>query len=109
MRIGFLKAHGYGLAVYSIATVVSVFIAVLVARTVNVAVPEMSEIVHDTVFIQQPVTDSILQDIDVQVKEINSKITVKKTMKRKPSKRNDTIKVDAVIHIDNKDVPTENN
>jgi len=109
MRIGFLKAHRYALVVYSIATAVSVFIGVLVARTINVAVPEMPEIVHDTVFVQQPVTDSILQDIDVQVKEINSKITVKKNVKRKPSKRNDTIKVDAVIHIDNKDVPTENN
>lgn len=100
MRIGeFIKAHRYGIIVFGITIAVSVFVGVLVGRIVKVAAPEEQEIVQDP-----SVSDSLLQDIDEQVKEINSKIPVKRPVGKRRAKKNDTIKLDAVIHIDNESV-----
>ena len=55
----------------------------------------------DTVCVGNGVTDSLLKDISIQVREINRKIPEKKPLRRcKPKK--DTLRIDASIHIDGK-------
>lgn len=51
-----------------------------------------------------PLVPSTFRHIFTQVKEINSKIPAKKRTERKPVKKNDTIKVEATIHLDKKEV-----
>ena len=102
MRIGeLIKAHRYGIIVFGITIAVSVFIGVLVGRIVKVSTPEKQEIVKDAIFDSPSLTDSLLQDIDEQVKEINSKIPEKRPVGKRCAKMNDTIKLDAIIYLVN--------
>ena len=96
----YVKAYGFGLIVLGITIAVSVFIGVLVGKMVKVNVSKEPEKTYDTIFVSHPVSDSLLQDISTQVKEINLKISAKKRTGRKPVKKNDTIKVEATIHLD---------
>lgn len=98
----YIKAHSYGLLVFAITMAIVAFIGVLVARMINIAETESSEITHDTIYVKPSMTDSLLQDISTQVRDINSKIQVRKPSRRRNAKNNDTIKVDATIHLDQK-------
>lgn len=100
----FIKVRRFSLIVWGITIAVSVFIGELVVRMVDVATPEKNEVVHDTVFLQPAKTDSLLQDISTQIKEFNSKIPAKRSMGWKPVKKNDTIKVEATIHLDKNEI-----
>lgn len=55
----------------------------------------------DTVYIEKSKTDSLLQEIAIQVDEINRKLAPKKVyiQKRKPC---DTLRIDASIRLENK-------
>lgn len=98
----FIKVHRYGLFISAITFAVSSFIGVLGGRMIHVDDSEHS-VVHDTLYVQPSKADSLLQDIATQVKEINSKIPVKKPGRKRLIKK-DTIKVDATIHMDKGDV-----
>lgn len=57
----------------------------------------------DTVYIEKKeVTDTILRNIAIQVKEINNKITPKKVYIQKRRNLCDTLKIDAAITLKNK-------
>lgn len=96
----YIKAHSYGLLVFAITITVASFIGVLVARMINIAETESAEITHDTIHMKPSMTDSLLQDISMQVRDINSKIQVRKPSRKRKAKNNDTIKMDATIHLD---------
>lgn len=101
---GFMKVHCFSLIVLGVTVAVSVFIGVLVGRMVEVNPSKEREAPHDTMFVSPSVADSLLQDISIQVKEINSKIPAKRRTSRKAVKKNDTIKVEATIHLDKNEV-----
>lgn len=69
------------------------------ARILSKASPDKRK--TDTVYIEKSKTDSILQEIAIQVDEINKKLTPKKVyiQKRKPC---DTLRIDASIRLENK-------
>lgn len=94
----YIKAHRYGLIISAITFAVSAFIGVLGGKLICVEDPE-PDIIHDTLYVQPSKADSLLQDIATQVRDINSKIPVKKPGRKKLIKK-DTIKVDATIHLD---------
>lgn len=96
----YIKAHSYGLLVFAITMVVTAFIGVLAARMIKITETESPEIKHDTIYVKPSVTDSILQSISTQVNEINSKLPVKKSGGKRRIVKNDTIKLDATIHLD---------
>ena len=96
--IEYLKVYRHSLIILTITIAVSVFIGVLGAKMVPVKSPEQP--VHDTIYVGRSVTDSLLEDISGQVREINSKIPVKRTPVRRKAPQCDTLKVDATIHID---------
>ena len=100
----FIKVHCFSLIVIGVTVAVSVFIGALVGRMIEVNDSKEQEVKHDTVFVTPSMADSILQDISTHVKEINSKIPAKRRTGRKPVKKNDTIKVEATIHLDNNGV-----
>lgn len=95
----YIKAHSYGLLVFAITMAVTAFIGMLIARMINIAETKSPEIKHDTIYVKPSVTDSILQDISTQVREINSKIPARKPSGKRKAKNNDTIKVEATIHL----------
>lgn len=69
------------------------------ARTLSKVSSDKSR--TDTVYIEKSKTDSLLQEIAIQVDEINKKLTPKKIyiQKRKPC---DTLRIDASIRLENK-------
>lgn len=69
------------------------------ARTLSKASPDKRK--TDTIYIEKSKTDSILQEIAIQIDEINKKLTPKKVyiQKRKPC---DTLRIDASIRLENK-------
>lgn len=95
----YLKAHSYGLLVFATTMAVAAFLGVFVARMISIAETESPEIKHDTIYVKPSVTDSLLQDISTQVREINSKIPVRKPSGKRKAKNNDTIKIEATIHL----------
>lgn len=100
--VEYVKAHRYGLAISAITFAVSAFIGVLGGKLICMEDTE-PEVVHDTLYVRSSKADSLLQDIATKVKDINSKIPVKKNGRRRRIKK-DTIKVDATIHLDNVNV-----
>lgn len=73
----FMEVHCFSLIVLGVTVAVAVFIGVLVGRMVEVNPAKEREVTHDTVFVSPSVADSLLQDISIQVKEINSKNPLK--------------------------------
>lgn len=69
------------------------------ARTLSKASPDKNR--TDTIYIEKSKTDSLLQEIAIQVDEINKKLTPKKVyiQKRKPC---DTLRIDASIRSEKK-------
>ena len=94
----YIKAHRYGIIISVITVAVSAFIGVLGGKLISVE-ESKPDVVHDTLYVQPSKADSLLQDIATQVKDINSKIPVKKFGRKRLVKR-DTIRVDATIHLD---------
>ena len=85
----------------------NLFLTILVAITMGVyfasTLPhheKPAEIVHDTIYVQQPLPDSILDRIANDVSEINKKLTPKKVYIRKRPKTSDTIRINASIKLD---------
>ena len=96
----YIKAHRSGLIILSITTAISMFLGGLGVRLMKLAEPKNNEIVHDTVYVKPSKADSLLLDISEQVTLINSKIPEKRPVGKKRIIRNDTIRVDATIHVD---------
>lgn len=60
-----------------------------------------AEVIHDTIYVQQPLPDSLLNRIATDVSEINNKLTPKKVYIHKRPKTSDTIRIDASIKLEN--------
>lgn len=58
------------------------------------------KVVHDTIYVQQPLPDSLLDSIAKKVSEINNKLTPKKVYVRKRSAVVDTIRIDAQVRVE---------
>lgn len=85
----------------------NLFLTVLVALTMALYFARIlpgpahkENIVHDTIYVQQPIPDSILDRIANDVSEINSKLNPKKVYVRKRPINSDTIRIDASIKLD---------
>lgn len=101
MRMGeYIKVHKMGILILSVTILVSAFVGNLLAEMIKNANSEKQEVVHDTLYLQPSHADSLMKDISVQVKEINSKIPSKS---KRRTKKNDIIKIDARIHLDKGD------
>ena len=93
----YIKVHGFSLLILAITIAVSSFIGSYVGRTIPI--PKEEAPLHDTIYLRPSLTDSLLLDISDQLRDINSKIIVKKPLRKTPLKR-DSIKIDATIHLD---------
>lgn len=91
-------AYKWPLLIWSFVFMGTSFLGFLGERCVPVENQEPLK--KDTVYVGNGDIDSLLQDISNQVREINRKIKEKKPVRRcKP--RKDTIRIDALLHIDN--------
>lgn len=85
------------------------FLTMLIASTMGfyfaaiLPIPQKSvEVVYDTLYIQQPLPDTLFQRISLDVSEINEKLTPKKVYVRKRPAISDTIRIDASLKLENK-------
>ena len=58
------------------------------------------KVVHDIIYVQQPLPDSLLDSIAKNVSEINNKLTPKKVYLRKRPAVVDTIRIDAQVRVE---------
>ena len=93
-----LKENWFVLILNFIVIMVSVFLGDYCARTLSKVATTTKK--TDTIYIEKVKTDSLFQDILIQVQEINKKVTPKKIyiQKRKPC---DTLRIDASVRIKN--------
>jgi hypothetical protein len=79
MRMGeYIKVHKMGIIFLSVTILVSAFVGNLLAEMIKNANSEKQVVVHDTLYLLPSHADSLMKDISVQVKEINSKIPSKR-------------------------------
>ncbi len=94
----FLETHKYGIIIFAITVTISMFIGELGFRLIKDKLNQ--EIKHDTLYIRPSKSDSLLEKIASDVKEINAKIPKKKPVRRRCIPRKDTIRLDATIRLD---------
>lgn len=99
----YIKVHKMGIIILSVTILVSAFVGTLAGIMIINANYERQEVVYDTLYLQPSYADSLMKDISVQVKEINTKIPSKKSIGKRRTKKNDIIKIDAHIHLDKED------
>lgn len=80
---------------FLVATTMGVYFAFTLPRPIKPI-----EVIHDTIYVQQPLPDSILERIASDVSEINRKLSPKKVYVRKRPITSDTIRIDASIKLD---------
>lgn len=94
----YVKTRWYGLVILAVTIAGAVFIGEIGCGLVDMAPNQ--EVKHDTIYLRPSKADSLLEEIAAEVKDINSKIPVKKTGRRRRASKKDTIRVDATIHLD---------
>ena len=58
------------------------------------------KVLHDTIYVQKPLPESLLDSIARNVSEINKKLTPKKVYMRKRPVTVDTIRIDAQVRVE---------
>lgn len=98
------KLHKASTLVLSITIIISILIGYIGCRLMP---EEKAKSQVDTLKVYVPVidkkADSLLQDLSIQLHEINGKIKTPKTARRwkKVKVKNDTIRIDASVHMSN--------
>lgn len=96
--LDYLKIMKKRIFILSITIIVSIFIGIVAGRVIPVSTAEKEKIVIDTVYVESTKTDSLLQNILNEIYKINRK--KKLSPVRNQSKCKDTIRVDAIIHLE---------
>lgn len=91
----FCKEQRLTFLTFLIATSMSLYFARILPS------PEVKpKVVHDTIYVQKPLPESLLDSIARNVSEINNKLTPKKVYVRKRPVAMDTIRIDAQVRVE---------
>lgn len=95
------------IVVFSITIIISSFIVFFGCKFIPINNKKPKEkpyaVVKDTIYIRSSKTDSLLEDISMQVHEINNKLKKPQSIryKKRVKAKDDTIRIDASVRVSN--------